>query len=107
MRRKPRLFGNDGEIAVDDRKFFPPHDAENVFQELDARDIFIARVAVRKMETDVALAERSENRVDQRVEQHIGVGMAGEPRAVRNLDAAENELTPALKAMRVEAVTDA
>jgi hypothetical protein len=41
------------------------------------------------------------------MEHNVGVGMAGKPRAVRNLDAAQNELPPALETMRVEAVSDA
>jgi hypothetical protein len=59
------------------------------------------------MRADVALAHRAQERVDQSVEQHVGVRMAGEACGVGNLDAAENELSPALKAMDVEAVADA
>jgi hypothetical protein len=33
--------------------------------------------------------------------------MAGEAEGVRNLDAAENELSPALEAMHIETVADA
>ena len=59
------------------------------------------------MKPDVAFAERAEKRVDERVQEHVGVGMAGESGAVRNRDAAQHELPSALKAVRVEAVADA
>jgi hypothetical protein len=54
---------------------------------------------------DVPLADRAKDRVAHGVHQHIGVGMAFETFAVRNLDAAEDEL--ASRDERVDVVTDA
>ena len=36
------------------------------------------RIARRKMHADIAVGERAEDRVDQRMQRHVGVGMAGE-----------------------------
>src|SRR5262249_16608044 len=107
MRRETRLFGDDGRVDVHDGKFFSPHDRQNFLQQFAARNILVTRFAVGKMKADVAFAERAEKRVDERVQEHVGVGMSGESGAVRNFDAAQHELAPALKPVRVEAVADA
>ena len=42
------------------------------------------RIARRKMHADVAVGERAEDRVDQRMQRDVGIGMAGEPACMRD-----------------------
>ena len=44
------------------------------------------------MAADIAVAERAEDRIGDRMAQHVGVGMADEALIVRNLDAAEPDM---------------
>ncbi len=59
------------------------------------------------MRTDVSLAERAEQRVYERVQQRIGVRMADKSFAMRYFHAAQDQLAPAAKAVRVKAMSDA
>ena len=59
------------------------------------------------MNADVAFAERAEKRVDNGVQEHVGVGVPGKSGAVRDLDAAQHELARPLKPVRIESVADA
>ena len=58
------------------------------------------------MAADVAGADRAEQRVRQRVQRRIGVGVAGEPTLARDLDAAEDERSAGNERVNVEAVAD-
>ena len=51
------------------------------------------RIARREMHADVAVGERAEDRVGQRMQHHVGIGMAGERRAsCGNAHAAEHDV---------------
>ena len=50
-------------------------------------------VAVRKMVTDIFFADRSEQRIRNRMRENVRVRMSVESMRVRNLDATENEFT--------------
>ena len=63
-------------------------------------------VARRKMHADIAVGERAEDRVGERMQRHVGVGMAGELAGMRDLDAAEPHMVAAL-IERVHVVADA
>ena len=52
-------------------------------------------VARRKMHADVAVGERAEDRVGQRMQRDVGIGMAGKLAVVRNLHAAEPDMVAA------------
>ena len=56
------------------------------------------------MTADVAIGERAEDRVGDRVHQHVGVGMADEALIVRNLDAAEPDMIAGAEGMDVIAL---
>ena len=53
------------------------------------------------MRADVAVGQRAENGVGDGVRQNVGVGMAFEPVAVRDGDAAEPDLVAGAKSMDV------
>ncbi len=75
-------------------------------QQVPAVGPFVARVAVGKMTADVAEARCPEQRVADRMQQHVGVGMSGEPPVVGDIDTADDELTTGHQRMDVEALTD-
>ena len=60
-------------------------------------------VGVREVLADVAEPGRAEQRVDDRVREHVGVGVAREAALAGDLDAAEDQRPPVREAMRVDA----
>ena len=84
-----------------------PEQARDVAQQLAAVDAVVLRVAVGKMPADVAQRRRAEQRVADRVQQHVGVAVAREALVVRNLDAADHEPAPGDEGMHVETLADA
>ena len=56
------------------------HALDREFQELVGRRAAPARVARREMLADVAVGERAEDRVDERMQHHVGIGMADHAR---------------------------
>ena len=59
------------------------------------------------MLTDVALGERAEHRVDQRMQGNVGIRVAGDPARMRNAHAAEHDVIALDKGVHVEAVPGA
>ena len=59
------------------------------------------------MPAQIALAERTEDRVGHGVEQRVAVGVAARPRGVRELDSRENAGAPFDQAVHVEPDPDA
>ena len=59
------------------------------------------------MRADVAVGERAENGVDQRMQRDVGVGMSGHAARMRNADAAEHDVIAVGEGVHVEAVADA
>ena len=55
------------------------------------------------MRADVAVAERAENGVDQRMQHHVGVGMSVQPAVMGNADAAEHDMIAVAEGVDVEA----
>ena len=82
------------------------HALDREFQELVGRRAAPARIVGREMLADVAVGERAEDRVDQRMQRDVGVRMAGQPAVVRNLDAAEPDMIAVAEGVHVEAVAE-
>ena len=103
---EPWLLRNDRDVEIDELEFLAPDDAQNVREKLGTGNTFIARIGIRKMSADVALADRAQKRVHDRMEQNIGVRMAGQTGVMRNFDSAEDEFPATAKPVHVEAVAD-
>ena len=107
MRRDPGTFGNHGRVDV----FDPPAGIADALrrqaQQLAAVGITVTLIAVRKELTDVAEPGRAEDCVGDRVQQHIGVGVAEESALERDLDAADDQSTSRHQRMNVETLSDA
>ena len=71
------------------------------------RRAFPARIGVGEMLADVAVADGAEQRVGQRVQRHVGVGMAFERVRVGDSDAAQPDMVAGDQAMHVEALPGA
>ena len=61
------------------------------------------RIAGRKMRADVAVGERAEDRVGERMQRDVGVGMAGERVRVRDAHAAERDMVAGAERVHVDA----
>ena len=72
-------------------------------QQLHRVGVAPALVRVREVLADVAEAGGAEQRVDDRVGQDVGVGVARQAALGRDLDAAQDQLAPLLEAVRVVA----
>ena len=66
-----------------------------------------ARVGRREMAADVARAEAAEQRVGDRMQADVGIGMADQPQRLRQPHAAQHEAVARCQAMDVEALPDA
>ncbi len=62
------------------------------------------RITGRKVRADVALGERAQNGIDQRMQTHIRIGMSGEAAVMRDADAAEHQVIAGTERMDVEPV---
>ena len=106
VRRHLRRLRDDGGIDVADAPAALLQLLGDAAQQDAAVDAGKRRVGVREMAADVAQPRRAQQRVADRVQQHVGVGMAGEPALVGNVDAADDELAIFGKSVHVEAVAD-
>jgi len=67
----------------------------------------VGRIGVGKVRSDVAEARGTEQRVSDRVQQHVGVRMAEETLLERNRHPADNKWPPRNQRVNVEALPDA
>ena len=58
------------------------------------------------MTAQIALADRAEDRVGERMRRDVGIGMPAESLLVRNLDAAEDQPAACAQRMEIEALAD-
>ena len=106
VRRHARRLRDDGGVDVDDLQLQRGELLRHVAQQLAAVDALELGIGVGKVLADVAEAGGAEQRVADRVQQHVGVGMAVEPFLMRDVDAADDELAPGDQRMHVEALAD-
>jgi non-ribosomal peptide synthetase component F len=59
------------------------------------------------MAAEIAVAEGAENGIDQSVQDGIGIRVANQAPIVCDLDAAQNQLSPALKAVHIKPMSNA
>ena len=83
------------------------HAAGGVARKIDEVGAAPTGLGGREMGADVAVAERAIDRVGERVQADVGVGMAGEARVVRNAHAAEPDVVAGREGVDVEALADA
>ena len=77
--------------------------ADDRAQQRDRVRVLPLRIRVREVLADVAEPGGAEQRVDHRVGEDVGVGVAGEPDVVRDRDAAEDQRPAGRERVRVDA----
>jgi hypothetical protein len=65
------------------------------------------RIARRKVHADVAVSERAEDGIDQRMQRNVGIGMSGEPARMRDAHAAKHDVIAVAEGVHVEAISGA
>ncbi len=98
-----RALANQGDVEVGDASAARGDAIDGVFQEAVRSGAFPLRIARRKMRTDVAVRERAEDRVDQRVQADVTIGMRQKAAAVRQADATNHEVVAVAESMNVVA----
>src|SRR4029077_13497181 len=103
----PQLRGFRDHCCIDihDPRFFVGKNLTDPFQNLDATNSADGFIRVWKMLADVSGADRSEQRVGDRVRKNIRVGMSFESEQVRNFYPAQNQFPILPEAMNVVADT--
>ena len=107
VRRDARRFAHDADVEMRDHAGAGAHAFAGEGEKAVRGDAAPLRVAGRKMLTDVALGERAEHRVDQRMQSDVGIRVAGDPARMRNAYAAEHDVIALDKGVHVEAVPGA
>src|SRR5205823_10167175 len=100
-----RRFGDECGIDIDHARSFVGKQFRHSFQNLDAADAAYRLIRIWKMLADVSSADRTEQRVRDRMRQNIRVRVSVQPVRVWNLDAAQNQFSSLRETMDV--VTDA
>ena len=88
MGRHFRRLREDRGIDVRDTQTAVAHHGRNRPQELAAVHAAKTGIVIGKKRTDIAEARRADQRIADRVHEHVGVRMPGQPALVRNLDTA-------------------
>src|SRR5207245_11235871 len=102
---QPRRLGVDDRIHVAHAATLPRHHGHDGFQQLEARDVLVARIRRRKVRAEVVFPYCAQKRVAHRVCEDIGIRVAVQPLGVGNLDAAEDQLAPGRQ--RVDVIAEA
>ena len=106
MRCQLRRLCEHGNVCVAELPAFRVQTLCDFSQEHDAVRAFICGVIVRKQMPDVSQCRRTEQRIHQRVRQHIRVRMAEQTDRMRNNNSAQNQLSAGDQLVYVISVTD-
>src|SRR5262245_58937149 len=98
-----RLLEHDGDCDVADLESLRGDHLDGAREQVDARRVLPARIAVREMTADVALTDGAENRIGHRMAHDVGIGMPERADVRRDRHAAEDERPAGYEAMQVVA----
>src|SRR5665811_1202495 len=104
VRPQPRLLADDGRVDVDD---LAADRADGGAQQVDRVGAAPALLVVGEEGADVAAAGGAQQRVDHRVGEHVGVGVAAEAARVLDLHTAQDQRPALGEAVTVVADADA
>ena len=107
MGREPRLLADQDDVRVLELESEPADTLGGEPKQVERGGAAPARIAGREHRADVVEPRCAQDRVDERVREHVAVGVAG--KAPRRLDrhASEDERDPVRKGVRVDADADA
>ena len=106
MRGDFRAFADQRDVHIDNPAATLGHAGCGVAQEAGGIGVFPLVLTRRKMATDIAIGHRAINRVAQRMNADIGIGMAVKAEIMRHVDAAEDEFAAFSEHMHVKASAD-
>jgi len=106
VRRYLRLFADDGHVRIAESEAGVAHQLGAVAQEVAAVRTAPAFIGRRKMSADVAERECTENRVAQRVDHDIAVGMRDDAAAVGDAHTTEYDVIAVTESVDVVTLTD-
>src|SRR5262249_28086041 len=67
---------------------------------------FVTLIAIGKMPSEIALPQRTEDRIGERMRCNVGIRMSREPALIWNLDAAQDQFATLHQWMKVEAIAN-
>ena len=103
MGRQPRALEHHGGVDVGDRPAGVRHAPGRGAQQPERVGALVGRVVVGEVLAEVAQGGGAEQGVDDRVRQHVGVGVALEPELGLERDAADHQRPAGDEAVRVVA----
>ena len=106
MRGEFGLLGDQRRVDIDRPPAFFSQQRHSTAQQHAAVGTLVARVGVRKVAANIAQRDGAEQRVGNRVQQRIGIGMTEQPGWVRDFHAAKYQLAAFNQPMHVVALTD-
>ena len=107
VRRDLGRLAQEGHVDVGDGAAARAHAPGRVGQEQVRGRALPARIGVGEMLADVAVADGAEQRIGERVQADVGVGVALQRVGVRNPDAAQPDVIAWREAVHVEALAGA
>src|SRR5262249_14195504 len=106
MRRDPRGLGDDDRVDVRNRESALLGQLARTFHEECAVGLAPSRIGIRKLLADRSFPGGAEQRIGQRVEQGITVGVAAQTQRVSQSDAAQPQDARRSERMSIEAQAD-
>src|SRR5260221_12031122 len=101
-----RRLGKYGDIGIAEFEAGRAHVRRYLTQEHSAVGAAVARIAVRKMLTDIAHPERAQHGVAKRVNHDVAVGMRDDPLRVVDSYAAQDDVVARAERMDIEPLAD-
>ena len=107
MRRHLRALRIDRRIDVDHSPTRGGKTSPYLTQKHPAICAAIARIGIREKPSDVAHARCAQQGVNDRMQQHVGIGVPQQTQFVRNLDATDNQLASRHQGMNIATLPNA
>lgn len=98
-----RRFANHRHFQMCDPSATFADEFDRMFQELIGRSTLPLRIARREVRTDVAIGQRAEDGVDNRMQSDVAIGMREEAAIERHTDAAQHQVIAVGQRMHVVA----
>src|SRR5690606_37996096 len=106
MRRQLRRLGGDGDIGIADLPAPGMYQLQRMAQQYPAVGALGLRIGVGEVPADVAQRGGTQNRVGQRVQHHVTVGMGHQATVMGDLDPAQSDVIALTKPVNVVTVTN-
>src|SRR5450759_2881501 len=106
MRCHLRCLGDDGRIDVADAIALLAHQMQRLAQQDAAVDVLVFRFGIGEMPADVAQCRGTQQRIADRMQQHVRVGMAEQTFFMGYFHPADDQLAACYQLMHIVTLTD-